>query len=274
MRRGYVSTRKKIKEETNQLCQQTYSGNFHSKDPHQLKSFSYDKQEEELSDKMPTFYRFVRAAAIKPKNVLRNKRKTSSAVLPQILTGVGILLHTRNRHLNAHQMLTSVVMKRGGANKMSFRRLSSRGLCLPYGTTLKHLNRLSENYDISIQNWKKRSMDQELIKDQEFSICRNKPSEDEKEVPTEEIAESGISCSENTETLPMFYEDWDDTPFQVVSQKLLSSNRTKETKAEPGKADVSEKFTTSKKNDEKELSITSQEQTGKKNHLCLGLGVG
>ena len=62
----------------------------------------------------------------------------------------------------------------------------------------------------------------------------------------------------------MFYEDWDDTSFQVVSQKLLSSNRTKQTKAEPEKADVSEKFTTSKKNDEKELSITSQEQTGKK----------
>ena len=61
---------------------------------------------------------------------------------------------------------------------------------------------------------------------------RHIPSEDEKEVPTEEIAESGIPCSENTETLPTFYEDWKDTLFQVVSQKLLSSERTKETKAD------------------------------------------
>ena len=94
-------------------------------------------------------------------------------------------------------------------------------------------------------------MDEELIKDQEFSVCRNIPCEDEKEGPTEEIAESGIFCSENTETLPIFYEDWNDTLFQVVSPKLLSSDRTKETKAEPGKADASEKFTTAKKNDEK-----------------------
>ena len=84
-----------------------------------------------------------------------------------------------------------------------------------------------------------------------YQECRNIPSEDEKEVPSEEITESGISCSENTETLPIFYEDWSDTLFQVVIQKLLSSDRTKETKAEPGKADASEKFMTSKKNDEK-----------------------
>ena len=60
----------------------------------------------------------------------------------------------------------------------------------------------------------------------------------------------------------MLYKDWDDTPSQVVSQELSTSKTTKEAKAEPGKARVSEKFTTSKKTDEKELSITSQEQTG------------
>ena len=150
------------------------------------------------------FRKFPLQGSTSTQNVLRNKCKTLSAILPQILTRVDILLHTRNRCLNAHQLLTSVVMKRGGANKMSFHQWSSGGLCLPYGTTFKHLNRLGENYDINIQNWKKHSMDEELIKDQKFSVCRNIPSEDEKEVPTEEIAESGISCSENTETLPYF----------------------------------------------------------------------
>ena len=192
------------------------------------------------------FRKFPLQGSTSTQNVLRNKCKTSSAILPQIPTGVDILLHTRNRCLNAYQLLTSVVMKRGGSNKVSFHRWSSGGLSLPYGTTLEHLNRLGENYDMNIQNWKKHSIDEELIKDQEFSVCRNIPSEDEKEVP-----ESGISSSENTETLPIFYEDWNETLFQVVSQKLLSSDRTKETKAEPGKADASEKFTTSKKNDEK-----------------------
>ena len=110
--------------------------------------------------------KFPLQGSMSTQNVLRNKCKTSSANLPQILTEVGMLLLTRNRCLNAHQLLTSVIMKRGGANKMSLCRWSSGGYCLPYGTTLKHLNRLGENYDTNIQNWKKHFMDEELIKDQ------------------------------------------------------------------------------------------------------------
>ena len=48
-----------------------------------------------------------------------------------------------------------MILYRGGANKMTFRRFAARGLCLSYQTTLKSQSNLAKNYDKKLLQQKK-----------------------------------------------------------------------------------------------------------------------
>lgn len=136
-----------IRGEVMQLCGRSFVSNFHASKPSDLKSFSYEEQEKELVQYCPILYKMVTAAAIKERNIKRNKIKSLDSVKRSVMTGISVILNARNNNLNIHQMYTSMILYRGGANKITFRRLAARGLCLSYFTTLKNQNKLAKNYD-------------------------------------------------------------------------------------------------------------------------------
>ena len=138
---------KQIREEVMQLCGRSFVSNFHASKPSDLKSFSYEEQEKELVQYCPILYKMVTAAAIKKGNIKRNKIKSLDNVKKSVMTGISVILNARNKNLNIHQMYTSMILYRGGANKITFRRLAARGLCLCYFTTLKNQSKLAKNYD-------------------------------------------------------------------------------------------------------------------------------
>lgn len=145
-----------LRQEVRQLCKRSYTSTFHASKPSEVKSFTYEEQEKEHVAQCPISYRIVTAAAIKKKNLKINVRKSSDTINRAILTGIGIILNASNQNLNVHQMLTSTIIPQGGANKMAFRRLVARGLCLPYQSTLKNQTNLARNQDIKILQRKQR----------------------------------------------------------------------------------------------------------------------
>ena len=138
-----------------QLSRQSFASKFHASNLSDLKSFSYEDEEKELVENCPVSYRMVSAAATNKKSIKRNKIKDADSVKRICLSGIGILLNACNKNLNAHHMYTRMILYRGGANKMTFRRLAARGLCLSYQTTLKNQSNLAQNYDAKLLQRKK-----------------------------------------------------------------------------------------------------------------------
>lgn len=189
---------KEIRGEVKQLCGRSFVSNFHASNPSDLKSFSYGEQERELIQYCPILYKMVTAAAIKEQNIKRNKIKSLDTIKRSIMTGVSIILNARNNNLNIHQMYTSMILYRGGANKITFRRLAARGLCLCYFTTLKNQNKLAKNYDKKLlQRKQKVEGDYKSISNNQESTHNGSPNTTNATIDVpEELPDSTLNMQE------------------------------------------------------------------------------
>ena len=143
---------KDVKRECASLCKTNTNSLFKQSSAESLANWSYENQELELNVTSPTFLTILQAAGT-PKGVEKNKKKTHEVVRAGLMTAAGVILHTRNKFMNAHQMLTALILKQGGAGEKAFRRLSSRFLCVGLNTADRALDEMCVDYDLPVRNW-------------------------------------------------------------------------------------------------------------------------
>ena len=187
---------RKVKEEVWKICGRNFSSCFRASMASDLKSFSYEEQEKEFVEQCPILNRVITAASVNERNLKRNKIKCTDQVRNAKLTGIGIILNARNREMNMHQMMTSIILKRGGANKKTFRRLAARGLCISYQSTLRIQTRMAQNHDIQILR-RKRKVEANVISNNENMDMHNTERSNE---PSNTNAETNATLTKNYTT--------------------------------------------------------------------------
>ena len=143
---------KKISSECSAL-QSNSQSLFKRTDEDALKNWSSDKQEEELQSDAPTFLKCIRAAAVDKAALERDVRKSNETILPGIMSAAGVLLFCRSSHMNAHALMNGIILKRGGADSMTFTRLNHVGLSTSYITVTRKQEQLGENHDSKVLEW-------------------------------------------------------------------------------------------------------------------------
>lgn len=147
----YLST---IQKEVNDMCKVSTPSSFRDSSLSAIKSFDVKQQEKELLSTAPTLVSVLQAAA-EPNRMERNVRKTKESLTPRVLSSASILLNTRNRNMNANQVVNSLVLKEGAAKKQVFKRLNVKGLCTSYDTALTKQQEYGENFDQMVLEWAK-----------------------------------------------------------------------------------------------------------------------
>jgi hypothetical protein len=102
-----------------------------------VKKFSFSKQKEEVIENAPLLWKLLNAAAVNRRAQNRNTVKTEESIEPAILTAIGILLHCHSTCMNMNATINSIILRRGGADKLTFKRFSHISLCLSYPSALK-----------------------------------------------------------------------------------------------------------------------------------------
>lgn len=117
-----------------------------------LQNWSHTEQEEELKRHAPVLYQVLKAATFNPR--AEKRKSTNSTTNSGVVTAAGILLYSRNQFMNAHQTMTGMILKRGAAQKVVFKRLHARSMCVSYGTVLKKQVEYGTKHDTPVYEWK------------------------------------------------------------------------------------------------------------------------
>ena len=141
-----------VRRECANLCKTSTNSLFRRSSAESLANWSYEQQELELNVTSPTFLTILQAAGT-PKGVEKNINKTHEVVRAGLMSGAGVILNTRTRFMNAHQMQTALILKQSGAGEKAFRRLSSRFLCVCLNTVDRALDQMCIDYDLPVRNW-------------------------------------------------------------------------------------------------------------------------
>ena len=108
---------------------------------------------QEMESKCPISYAFLVALGHNIKQLKKNKVKTLTAVKNPTLQAFALLLNIRNRRINAVQAVNSIILRRGGADKKTFQRLNSVGICTGYSTVLNVQDDLGIGFDKPVRTW-------------------------------------------------------------------------------------------------------------------------
>ena len=143
---------RKVESESTNLCTSKTSP-FKAPSVESMKEFSLTEQENEVKSKSPLLWQIITAAGTNEKSIARNKRKTKESIKPALLTATATLLHSRSRHMNMNASVHSIILRRGGADKMTYKRLSKLGLCSSYGPTLTYQSNLGKDNLEIVKSW-------------------------------------------------------------------------------------------------------------------------
>ena len=135
---------KNISKQNDTMCAQK-SSTFKVNDNDSLKSANHAQQEDELSATAPLLLKCLKAAAYNERALQNNKIKTKEYIQPAIMTAAGILLNCHNKNMNLHSTVISMLLRRGGADKLIVKRLNKSALSLLYAEELSKQSQISEN---------------------------------------------------------------------------------------------------------------------------------
>ena len=80
--------------------------------------------------------------------------KEGEALHPPTLDAGCQLISSFNSDLDATRRVKSIVLKKGGLKKISFKRLASLNTCLSYNSTSTLMEKLEQGYDSKLMEWK------------------------------------------------------------------------------------------------------------------------
>ena len=132
-----------VSYEAESLCKDRGS-NFHDRTASGLKNWSFTGQQEELKKSAPNINRILNSIT---------RKEESPHIRAGQLTALSVLLHCRNRNVNANAALMSLILKKGGAKKAVFKRLSALHLCVSYNTTLRLQTQMGADFDMPVKMW-------------------------------------------------------------------------------------------------------------------------
>lgn len=144
-----------VNKEIADLCMKDNLSSIRSKGmgKDSLKSFSFDKFEQELQEVTPTFFAILKAAGQNQREE-RNKLRKGRAVQVGILTAAAKVIFIRCRDMNVVQQITTLMMKKGGLKKSGFKRLGKTFDCMNYKFANDLLDVFSSRFESTIQTWK------------------------------------------------------------------------------------------------------------------------
>jgi hypothetical protein len=114
--------------------------------------------------------------------VSRNKIKTAEAIQHGTLSAAGVLLNCRNKGVNAHQVITGLQLKHGGASQKTFDRLQKRFLSINNETQTKIQEGFAKDFDKEVKDWAKQMLEDEKTEKNCKSALENASSEQEANV--------------------------------------------------------------------------------------------
>lgn len=120
-----------------------------------LETLDFQNLFEEFRQIAPMSATFLESMASNHRNLKRNLYKKESSIIPGIVTAAATLLKCRNNRINKIQSMNSIILRRGGANKMAFRRLNARFICTSYKIALELQLDLGEKHDEKVYEWGK-----------------------------------------------------------------------------------------------------------------------
>eukprot|EP00794_Sanderia_malayensis_P012386 gene12386-13662_t len=85
-----------------------------------IEQFSFEGQEKELEKNSPLLWKIVVSAGSNKRNLSRNKRKKIGSIKPALLTSIAVILKCRNQYMNMNALVNSIILQRGGADKMTY----------------------------------------------------------------------------------------------------------------------------------------------------------
>lgn len=119
----------------------------------QLQEFTFADQEKELESVAPLLWNLVLAGGTNARSQSRNKKKTASSIKPALISSVASILRSRNMHINMNATLNALMLRRGGADKMTFKRLYKLALCTSYGQVLRCQEKLGVDTLSVVRSW-------------------------------------------------------------------------------------------------------------------------
>ena len=106
-----------------------------------------------METRCPLTSNFLKAAAHNNKLLKSNKTKTHETVKNPTLQAFGIIMNTRSRRAIAVQAINTVILRRGGCGKQTFKRFSSAGITTSYRRALALQEDLGEGFDDRVKAW-------------------------------------------------------------------------------------------------------------------------
>ena len=141
-----------------------------------LKRVTPGEQEAKLNRKAQLLLKCLKSTAYNHKALQRNTVKTKESVLPVIMIAASVLLHCHSQKMDLHANLISLILRRGGADKITFERLNKLNLCLSYPAALKRQSMLSENSENRVKSWCKMQEVKHTVASQAPSLDKSKLS--------------------------------------------------------------------------------------------------
>ena len=105
------------------------------------------------------------------------------------MTAAAILRKCRNQNMSTHANVISMLLRRGGADKITFQRLHKLGLCFSCRNSLGKQSRLSENNDNRVKKWikvKGEELCDSVVAVNKASTTESKSPEAHTEIPLDE----------------------------------------------------------------------------------------
>ena len=149
-----------VVEEADNLCDPDNHSLFRESTIEDLNKFNFTQQDLELQLKAPLLASTLHAVA-ENTNIKRNVKKTKKTLIPGVTTAAGILLNCRSQTMNAHQVLTSLVLKKSGAKLSAFQHLQNRNISTNYKTVMRRQLDFGVDFDKDVKQWAKETSEAE-----------------------------------------------------------------------------------------------------------------
>ena len=128
---------------------------FLLKDTTKLETLDFQNLFDEVQQTAPMSAAFLESMASNRRNLTRNLHKKQSSIIPGIVTAAATLLKCRNNKINKIQSINSIILRRGGANKMAFKRMNAPFITTSYKKALELQLDLGEQHDEKVYEWGK-----------------------------------------------------------------------------------------------------------------------
>lgn len=120
-----------------------------------LETLDFQNLYDEFQQIAPISAAFLESMASNHRNLARNLHKKENSIIPGIVTAAATLLKCRNNRINKIQSMNSIILRRGGANKMAFKRMNARFITTSYKKVLELQSDLGEKHDEKVYEWGK-----------------------------------------------------------------------------------------------------------------------